>query len=982
MDNKTVFVRTGKGEDEMHSRTSHLAGDTKRALLMVDGSATFGEIKKRAAPSMRATLGDMFEELQKGGFIQDKELVGKGAKITAPAKMSVPGKMVTPVKAATPAKVSAPQNKQMAEDDGGELDFLTGFPVTPPEKVEVVTEHDRKLRAAEAAERSRKEVEAENLMAQREAQAIRQKSEQEAAQIKVESEHRAKQQEAVRLKAEQEATRARNELDSRKNKDDEDNKLRLEAAIKEQQQAAEALRQKSLQEAKQARDDFEAARIKAEQDALKSIEAAAKAREQAEAARLKAEQEAQRAREELEAARVKAEQDAKTRIEAAARERERAEAERLKAEQEAAKMQAELEAAKLRAEREAMAKLEAAAEAQARSKAEQARNKAEGEAAKARLVAEMLAKPQPATPAAKPDAFSFDSFELGADQNSQVPHQAPAVSKAEPVPAAPGDKKPDAFAFDSFEVGEQQTSPDEPQAVAKSSPAAQADAPTGSRAEQADEPESRPGKEAKRREAQERAAEEQRIAAEKQVQSLADAQAKELAEAQAKVWAEAEQRALEVARANAGRAAYQTEHVQPEAVAKPHVARAPRRPFAPGRLLGFVVKLGMFLLVLLVAALFIVPYVLPMRDYMPKVQQLLSDRLHQPVHIGYLSGRILPMPSLELGEIYIGDAKQFQAENARINFSLLGLFEDAKPISSIELKGVKVRGAWVRDCAAWLQQIATDKQYPVSSMMIREGTLDADAFQLNGVAGELNFNQAGKFTRANLHAEADKYSLGLDITSDNKLQASVLVHDGALPLLPNWNFAELTAKGVLTNDRLQISDYDARILGGSVQGDAVIDWHSGWRAQGTLSAKAISMQDMSKLLNGNVDGSARFKMNSVGLAGLTDTVSLEGSFTTSNGLISGMDIVETARMRSREILHGGRTHYDTLSGVINYADSAYHFKQVKIGAGVLNATASFDVIQKQLSGNMNVILSMHDNQAPVDLKLGGAIDEPTLVYVP
>ena len=46
MDNKTTFVKTRKGEDEMRGKTSQLPGDLKRALLMVDGSSTFSEIRR------------------------------------------------------------------------------------------------------------------------------------------------------------------------------------------------------------------------------------------------------------------------------------------------------------------------------------------------------------------------------------------------------------------------------------------------------------------------------------------------------------------------------------------------------------------------------------------------------------------------------------------------------------------------------------------------------------------------------------------------------------------------------------------------------------------------------------------------------------------------------------------------------------------------------------------------------------------------
>jgi uncharacterized protein involved in outer membrane biogenesis len=272
----------------------------------------------------------------------------------------------------------------------------------------------------------------------------------------------------------------------------------------------------------------------------------------------------------------------------------------------------------------------------------------------------------------------------------------------------------------------------------------------------------------------------------------------------------------------------------------------------------------------------------------------------------------------------------------------------------------------------------------VRRIVISQGTLDADAVQLTGIEGTLDFNPAGKFSQTNLRANAGKYNLVINATPEGKLQAAIAVRGSALPLLPHWKFDDLNAKGELSNNELVISDFDARIFGGVLQGNAIINWHSGWRTQGVLTAKTINMQMLSKLLDGNVEGSARFKMTSMDLGGLADSVSLDGSFTSKDGTISGMDIVETARKRSMENLPGGRTHYDGLSGVVSYADGVYHFKQTKVTTIALTSSATFDVdaASQQLSGKMNVNLSLKGTGGSVDLQIGGTADSPTLRYAP
>ncbi len=450
-----------------------------------------------------------------------------------------------------------------------------------------------------------------------------------------------------------------------------------------------------------------------------------------------------------------------------------------------------------------------------------------------------------------------------------------------------------------------------------------------------------------------------------------DAEVAKLAEAQAKSWAEAEQRAIETAKENTERAVQPQRHPSHITTKDTAAARAGRKPIPWG-------MLGAGLFALLLLALFAAPYVLPMRDYVPKIEQMLADRLKQPVHIGHLSGRLLPAPRLELSEVSIGDAKQIQARQARVDFALSALFSAAKPITGVNLEGVQINGAALQQIATWLQQIAADTRYPIARIGLSQGKLEADGIQLSGVGGELSFDPAGKFIKAKLNAEESKFALDINASPDSKLQMTITVRASALPLLPNWVFDELTAKGELADNELVITDLDGRFLGGMLLGDARINWGSGWKAQGALVAKTITTQNINKLLGGDVDGTARFQMQSTSLSKLTDAATLDGTFAIKKGVINGFDIVETARQHSRESLPGGRTHFDELSGDLSYANGEYHFKQLKMSAGVLNATGTLDISKQQLSGRISADLAMRAAMGTVALQVDGTTSSPSL----
>jgi len=358
-----------------------------------------------------------------------------------------------------------------------------------------------------------------------------------------------------------------------------------------------------------------------------------------------------------------------------------------------------------------------------------------------------------------------------------------------------------------------------------------------------------------------------------------------LAETQAKAWAEAEQRGIEAAKAKIERAAQQ--HPAPHIAKSTQVERARRKPVPWG-------MIGAGLFVAAVAALFAVPPLLPMQGYATSIEQMLAAKLQQPVHIGRMAGRLLPTPRLEMSDVSIGEGRQIQAQKARLNFGLSALFSSNKPVTGVELDGVQASGAALQQISAWMQKIAADTQYPIERIEFSQGRLDADGIQLSGISGELNFSQAGKFAKAKLHAEGGKYGVDIDAAPENKMQVSITVRGGALPLLPDWVFDELSAKGELVGDELVITEIDGRIMGGMLLGDARIGWNSGWRAQGSLEAKIIATQNMSRILSGDMEGKARFQMQSASLPKLTEAATLDGAFLIRKGIINGFDI---ARVR-------------------------------------------------------------------------------------
>jgi hypothetical protein len=911
MDSKSIFARTSKGEDEIRSKTAHLSGDIKRSLLMVDGIATFGEISKRAAPSLRSSLEEMFKALIQDGFIQEKAGTGRIFKKGAPSGM-VP-KMVVPS-----SKASAPK---IQEDDEGDndLDFASEYRAHSEEampneadngETEADTDAEAEARAHALAQAKAKQKAEEHSRAEAEAQA------------------RAKTEARARREAE---AKTRNDIEGESTDS-------IEVQARALQQARELAEAKARQKSGTHTPSIEES-ANQEADEIARLEAEAKAKRDAEA-KARAELIAQERA--LEAARARVEAEAKARREAEARARAEAEA-KAKAKREAeARARAEAEA---KAKREAEAKAKREAEARARADAEQkasreidARELTEyeaesdiGEEMEVRLEPFDLTLPEAAKspkPTEKHTGLGFqkDDFALMNDIGKFI---QPVEEKRPPADKA------------SVQSQEQEESPVSERTQNKTPPGGNDKSEMAKR-------------------------------------KTSEYEVKILEETQSKVWAVAEQRAKEESKAkkeSKSKALWDVDlppEPQPAVKKVAPIVRAKRKPLPWFKLVSGLIALALIIL-------FVAPFLIPTKQYIPGIVKLLSGKLKQPVYIEHLEGRLLPTPRLDLIDMAIGNDKQIKAKMARIDFSIPAFFTVVKSINSLELEGVEVDAAALQMASELLQQTAADSEFPIARILLKDGKLEAEGYALSGVGAEMNFNQAGKFILAKFNAEGNKYEWILESAPLYKTRVSISIHGSGLPLMPNWVFDELTAKGEMAGNELVITGLDGYIMGGTVHGNARLGWRSGWSAQGSLAAKTITMQNMLKVMSGNMDGTARFRMQAESLAKLADEATLEGSFVIKDGVINGIDIAETARLHRKENMPGGRTHFDELSGDLSYEKDAYAFRNLKLGAGVLEAKGTLDYSAQQVAGSIKAVLDFHQGVGPVSLELGGTSENPTLV---
>ncbi len=446
------------------------------------------------------------------------------------------------------------------------------------------------------------------------------------------------------------------------------------------------------------------------------------------------------------------------------------------------------------------------------------------------------------------------------------------------------------------------------------------------------------------------------------------AEERALAEEQSQAWAEAEQRAKAQAKIEAEQAAQQAALSQAKAQ-KPVVPRAHRKPLPLGKIAFGLIALALVIVVAL-------PYVYPLQEYVAPVERHLSAQLKQPVHIGAMSAASLP-PKLKLQNVTIGAAQEVKVGSMVLNFDLLSLFSEVRAISNAELKDVTIDGRVLDRQAASLKLAGGDAEYPVRRLTLQNVKIATDEIAVPNLSGVADVNEQGAITRLALHSDNDK--LGIDLrSSQNRWQIGVNLRESSLPVLPGVVFSDVSAKGEVTDGEINFTDLDAHIYNGILLGNAKLSWRKGWQLTGNLEAKTFELDKMFPKfgIDGEMFGDATFSMTGAKLAQLGDAPRLDGSFTVKSGTFN-VDMVETARLMSREHLVGGRTHFDEMIGTVQVENHTQHFRQVKIVSGMLSASGSVDVsTTNQLSGNFSAEIKMRAGSNP--LTLYGTLTEPKL----
>lgn len=400
------------------------------------------------------------------------------------------------------------------------------------------------------------------------------------------------------------------------------------------------------------------------------------------------------------------------------------------------------------------------------------------------------------------------------------------------------------------------------------------------------------------------------------------------------------------------------------------------------------IKRLLLLLGVLFAVLAVLPLFVSLDDYRPRVEQLLTEKLREPVTIKKVRLAGLPLPHVIVDGVEIGKA-DIKVGRIAVTPDLLSMVSDTKVIRSIDIDGLVLNQRALDRIPAWTRP---DPRAKPADFTVQVRTINLDSALL-----QLQKASFGPFD-ARVSLAANGFPERADITArDGKFRAKVIPSGGKFsievdargwrpPAGPPILFDELQIRGVATPNDANLSDIRAKLYGGTLSGATTIGWTKGMQLKGGYQVSGIELRDLVPLfspktrLSGRLTAKPVFSGNAPSAGQLQNTLKLETPFDIRDGVLQGVDISKAASsLLSKD--SSGQTRFDILSGHYALDRGTQRLTGLKVASGSLAADGDVTIApNKSLSGRINAqVGSGKLASATVPLNVSGTVESPMVL---
>jgi hypothetical protein len=140
------------------------------------------------------------------------------------------------------------------------------------------------------------------------------------------------------------------------------------------------------------------------------------------------------------------------------------------------------------------------------------------------------------------------------------------------------------------------------------------------------------------------------------------------------------------------------------------------------------------------------------------------------------------------------------------------------------------------------------------------------------------------------------------------------------------------------------------------------------------------MISVSTYLGGRLMANGRFAATASNAEALMNQLRAEFTFTVTQGVLYGMDLVKVASLLIKQNIAGGETQFDTFTGQLAISGKRYHLKRLNVSSGLLSAKGDVSInAQEKLDGSGEVALKQSVGLVSVPVIVSGTVNQPVVL---
>jgi hypothetical protein len=391
--------------------------------------------------------------------------------------------------------------------------------------------------------------------------------------------------------------------------------------------------------------------------------------------------------------------------------------------------------------------------------------------------------------------------------------------------------------------------------------------------------------------------------------------------------------------------------------------------------------IGIFVLLL------VLPFLIPTEKYLAEFEREATALLGVPVNIENAHIYFIPSPRLSVEGIAVGQSQDITVKSVDVIPSLWSLFSASRTFAlNIHQPVIKDSAIpFVSKLMESKSNTSTPSSIEISQINIEGLALIWPSIKLPNFDIQANLAKGMQLSNAEVKSEDGQLEMSLQ---PNAAGYSIVVNmdDWLMPLAHTWRVNQGKVDMTLVNQTLDVSNMSLQMYGGTINGNAKLNWQKNWQLNGQIKVTDLSLATPTKLMNpntylgGSLVSNGKFSANAKNADQLLNQLKAEFAFTVNQGVLYGLDLVKVASLLVKQSAKGGQTQFDTFTGKLAVTGKRYQLKNMHVSSGLISAKGNVKINEKEkLDGAGEVEIKQSVGLVSVPLIVSGTLDKP-LVY--